>query len=74
MNSMSQESKILKMLRENTNGVENYQFPKHGILRYSARINELRNEGYNILSERIKLNGRCTGIWKYYLIEDKNNG
>lgn len=70
---MSQSSAMLKMLRKaGKHGVKNYEFPMRGILRYSARIGELRNEGFNIMCERIKLpNGRSTGVFRYILIEEK---
>lgn len=69
---LSQEEQILRMLRKaGSRGVANHEFPKHRILRYSARLGELRNEGYNIYCERQKLpNGRATNVFKYYLIED----
>lgn len=68
----SQEETIIKMLRKaGSRGVPNYKFPEHRILRYSSRIRELRLEGFNILAERQKLpNGRSTGVWLYYLIEE----
>lgn len=40
------------------------------ILRYSARIGDLRKQGYDIFCERVVLpNGRSTGVFKYFLIE-----
>lgn len=73
MVQLSQEARILKMLRKaGKRGVENYQFPKHRILRLSARLGELRQQGYNIYCERQYLpNGRATSVWKYYLVEDE---
>lgn len=70
---MSQTSKVLKMLRKaGQRGVMNYEFPKKRILRYSARIGELRNDGYNIIAERVKLpNGRATNVFRYILIEEE---
>lgn len=69
---MSQEAKMLKMLRKaGQRGVENYKFPANKILRYSARINDLRQDGYNILCERVRLpNGRATNIFRYVLVEE----
>lgn len=70
MSNLSQEARVMQMLRKaGSRGVENYQFPKHGILRYSARIGELRKD-YNILAERVYAHGRWTGVWKYILIEE----
>jgi hypothetical protein len=68
---MSQEAKLLSMLRKaGKHGVPNYRFPEAKILRYSARIGDLRNEGYDIICERVKLpNGRSTGVFKYILVE-----
>lgn len=51
-------------------GVANYEFPKHRILRYSARIGELRKD-YDIMCERVYHHGRATGIFKYILIGEK---
>ena len=72
MSNLPQTSKIIKLLwRAGKRGVPNYEFPKHGILRYSARINELRADGYDILCERQYLpNGRATNIFRYTLIEE----
>lgn len=71
---MSQTTAVLKMLRKaKKHGVKNYEFPMRGILRYSARIGELRAEGFNIVAERQKLpNGRSTGVFRYTLIEEEN--
>lgn len=72
MNSDSQCSKMLKLLRKaGLKGVRNYQFVRHRILRYSARIGDLRNEGYDIKCERMYLpNGRATNVYRYVLIEE----
>lgn len=69
---MSQTSKVLKMLRKaGSKGVPNYKFPAAKILRYSARIGELRSEGYNIYAERVLMrNGRASNVFKYILIEE----
>lgn len=71
---MSQTSKILKMLEKaGSRGVMNYQFPRNNILRYSARIGELRADGYNIIAERIKLkNRRSTNVYRYVLIKGED--
>lgn len=71
MNDLTQTSKILTMLRKAKNrGVENYRFSQQRILRYSARIKDLRDDGHNIITERVKLNGRSTGVFRYTLIEN----
>lgn len=47
----TQREIILSMLRTGTKG--SMDFVRAGILRYSARIHELRGDGYNIISERV---------------------
>lgn len=69
MTYLSQSSRIIKTLRENKRGVENYKLARIS-LKYSSRIAELRQDGYNIYAERQKRKGKCTGVWKYYLLED----
>ena len=60
------------MLRKaGKHGLENYKFPQQGILRYSARIADLRAEGFNVYCERVVVDGRHTGTFKYFLIEEK---
>lgn len=70
---MSQTAQVLKMLQKaGQKGVPNYEFPKHRILRSSARLGELRAQGYDILCERDYLpNGRATNVFRYILIEEK---
>ena len=72
MSELTQTSKVLKMLwKAGKRGVPNYKFYENRILRPSARIAELRADGYNIVAERQQLpNGRYTGIWFYKLIEE----
>lgn len=71
MSHLSQTGKVLKMLRKaGKRGVENHKFPEARILRYSARIAELRQEGHNIYCERVFIRGKATGIFKYYLTEE----
>lgn len=71
MDKLSQHGKILRLLHANTNGVENWRFARMGILNYTARLSELRKDGHNILTERVFANGRWTGTFKYYLIEER---
>lgn len=68
---LTQSGKILKQLREAGNrGVENYKLANYN-LGYRSRITELREDGYNIYCERVKLpNGKSTNVFKYYLTED----
>lgn len=69
---LSQEARILKALKKAGNkGVMNHQFPKMNILRYSARINDLRNDGHNILVERMYKDGRATGTFRYILRDER---
>lgn len=70
---MSQTTKVLTMLkRAGQRGVMNYEFPRKRILRYSARLGDLRNEGYNIIAERVKLkNRRSTNVFRYILIKEE---
>lgn len=70
-----QLDKTYKLLKQAGNkGVPNYAFYQNRILRPSARIAELRQDGHNIQAERQHLpNGRATNVWKYYLIEDKKS-
>jgi hypothetical protein len=66
---MSQTQQVYKMLlRAGSRGVPNFDFPKHRILRYSARIGELRKD-YDILCEREYHHGKATGVFRYILIK-----
>lgn len=65
----AQTSKILKLLRANKNGVANYKFPQNNILRYSARIADLRKDGFSIIAVRQIVNNKSTGVWVYHLME-----
>ena len=74
MSKDSQHTQILKLLRAYKQGVPNYLFPNRGILKYNARISELRQEGYNIKAERVRLpNGMATNVFKYFLIEESDS-
>lgn len=70
---MSQTDTVLKLLRKaGSKGVPNYTFFNNRILRASERIRELKQDGYEIITERDRLpNGRSTNVWRYILIEDK---
>lgn len=69
---MTQEQRILTLLRKaGSKGVANYEWPQNRILRASARIGELRKDGYNIYCVREYLpNGRATNVFRYYLNEE----
>lgn len=63
---ISQAGKILQLLKRNRKyGVYNYELVKIALC-YSKRIQELREEGWNIQAVRIK-----GGTWKYYLNQEK---
>jgi hypothetical protein len=58
---MTQRDVVYSMLRRaHKAGVTNGAFAEAGILRYSARIEELRREGHAIVKQRVS--ARC---WKY---------
>jgi len=69
---MSQTARVLTILRKaGGRGVANYEWPQHRILRVSARIGELRAEGYDILCERDYLpNGRATNVFRHIILEE----
>lgn len=69
----TQTTRVLKLLRSNkVQGVPNYKFARAGMLRYGAYIKDLRDDGYNILTQRDKLpNGRASNVWRYFLLEDE---
>lgn len=69
---ISQEAKLLMMLKRNKRrGVANYEFPANRILRYSARIGDLRKDGYIITCVRDRLpNGKASNVFRYFLIDE----
>ena len=68
--SESQNTKVLKMLKKaGQRGVPNYKFPESHILRYSARIGDLRKD-YDIICEREYHHGHATGIFRYILVTE----
>lgn len=69
---LSQEETALKMLRRaKSHGVYNYELAGVRILRYGACLKRLRDDGHNILTERVYLpNGRATGVFRYVLVEE----
>ena len=68
---MSQTTRLLKAFRKAGNrGIANYQFARLRIIRYGARIADLRAEGFNIYVERQYRKGKATGVFVYYLIEE----
>lgn len=71
---LSQEQQIIRLLQKaGSKGVPNYMFPRYRILRLSARLGELRKQGFNIKAERQYLpNGRATSVWNYILLEGED--
>lgn len=62
---MTQKETVYSMLRcAHKDGVTNGAFAEAGILRYSARIEELRREGHAIVKQRVS--AKC---WKYTLLQ-----
>jgi hypothetical protein len=70
MDTITQSVRILRAIKKSgRKGIENFKLATYS-LKYSSRIAELRQDGYNIVAERQWLNGRATGTWRYYLIEE----
>lgn len=62
---MTKKEKVLSMLEvAGDRGVTNRELNDAGIFRYSARIKELRDEGKEILTTRIK-----GGLFKFRLVD-----
>lgn len=65
---MSQEQRVLQMLQKRPKwGVKNYEFTDANILRYSARIGELRKT-HHITCERLYKDGKATSVFVYRLV------
>lgn len=63
---MSQRDQVLQALRQaGTNGVSNGYLNRLGIYRYSARVHELRRDGFEIRT----VNGR-DGLCTFYLTSE----
>lgn len=73
MSVITQEEQVIKMLRRaGMHGVPNYDFPRHRVLSYTKVISDLRKDGYNIITERLRLpNGKYLNTRVYTLIEEK---
>lgn len=63
---MTRQQKVVMSLMRiaGKSGVYNYEFARQNILRYSARIDELRELGVKIRTVRVKV-----GVFKYILEE-----
>lgn len=68
----SQHAKMIRMMRRAPSaGVANFMFANAGILSYTKRVSELRQDGWNIQAIRqYDRQGKATGTWRYKLIED----
>lgn len=67
--SNTQAQSILNLIRQNNaKGTENWRLVEIS-LKYSSRISELRQKGYDIYSTRTKVNGKPTGTWLYFINE-----
>jgi len=69
---ISQHARILNALKKNgKHGIKNSWFHQHHILCHTARISELRAEGYTIVAEQQRdWRGKATGTFKYFLRDD----
>lgn len=66
---ITQSERILLQLRDaGKRGVPNYKLAEYN-LGYRGRITELRHDGYDIYCQRQTVNGKASGIWRYYLRE-----
>lgn len=62
---LTQRERVLSMLREaGDDGVPTASFLREMIPRFSARIEELREAGHTIQSERVS-----SGSWRYTLVD-----
>lgn len=69
----TQIQKTYKLLKQaGKRGVENHEFPKHYLLRYSHYIKKLRDDyDCHITAERLQLpNGHWSNTWVYRLEDD----
>lgn len=67
----SQKSRLLEFLRSKGHcGATSIEIERElTILRYGARIHDLRSDGHEIECERVGTSGRGTAIFRYTLIE-----
>lgn len=61
---LSQKQRLLNLLKASKYGATSRQMWDLGIFRYSARIADLRDDGYNIKCFRVK-----GTLFKYYLVK-----
>jgi len=71
VNKQSQKYRILKHLKKHRRITSMEAFTKFNATRLSGIIYNLREDGFNINTERIVKNGKSFG--RYYLIENDTN-
>jgi hypothetical protein len=71
VNKQSQKYRILKHLKRHRRITSMEAFTKFNATRLSGIIYNLREDGFNINTERIVKNGKSFG--RYYLIENDTN-
>ena len=67
MNKQSQKRRTLALLRERPR--TSREFPMNGILCYTRRISELRQDGHEILTTSEKING--VRVFTYTLVKER---
>ena len=63
----TQEKKLIRLLRKRPR--TNVELSRHGLLRYGEFIRQARQDGFNIVVERIYRDGKATFTYKYTLEE-----
>ena len=71
---LSQTARILKEIKNYPkfhlgHGVPNHKLSRTA-LNYTARISNLREDGYGIVAEREIRNGKATGTYRYRLVSE----
>lgn len=74
---MTQEQRVIKWLETHKTGLTQLQAYEYlGIMRLAARVCEIRQKGYDIVSEMVEVTdrwGEKTRVAKYYLKEEVSN-
>lgn len=66
--NLTQSQRLLAYLKNHPDGILNINMQRDfGVLRYSARINDLRNDGHDIRCQKVLTGGKYKGICRYYL-------
>ena len=66
---MTQKERILKFMRTN-DGITSMDAFRLGCTRLAARISDLKDDGHDIVTERVTKNGKTFA--RYHLKESKN--